>query len=99
VMRAADLCLALSERVLGAVDGVVVPAAYPMPDEPLPFVEEPVAAIMSDWLWPPNRAALDTLLTDWPQVRARVPAARLLVAGRNLSPDAVGIIEGVEYLG
>jgi len=99
VMRAADLCLTLSERVKGDSTATVVPVACPMPAEPVPFVEAPVAALMSDWRWPPNRAALDTLVGEWHRVRARVPAARLVVAGRHIPSDAIGAVEGVDVIG
>jgi hypothetical protein len=64
------------------------------------FVEEPVAVLPADWTWPPNIAALTTLLRDWPAVRRGTPGARLLLAGSGL-PDGVrtALPEGVEALG
>ena len=97
--RGAHLVLAYSERV-GAALGVpssFVPIAYPIPAEPLPPVEEPVAALLADWRWPPNRVALTRLLRLWPAVRELVPAARLLLAGKGL--EGMGSSEGVRTLG
>lgn len=89
--------LAYSDRVADWADGTAVPIAVPVPDEVLPQVEQPVAAMVADWRWAPNRAALGRLLEGWPTVRDRVPGARLLVAGRG---DAgVGTVAGVEVLG
>ena len=76
-----------------------VPIAYPVPDHPLPPVDGPIAALLAGWDWPPNRAALGLLLDAWPAVRARVPAARLLLAGRGIESVAVGTIAGVEVVG
>ncbi len=54
----------------------------------------------ADWTWGPNLAALTMLLREWPEIRERVPSARLLLAGAGL-PDAVGrgLPAGVEALG
>jgi glycosyltransferase involved in cell wall biosynthesis len=42
---------------------------------------------------------LDHLLGLWPEIRAAVPGARLLLAGRHFPQDAVGILAGVEFVG
>jgi len=76
-----------------------VPIAYPVPDEPLALVEEPVAALIADWSWPPNHRALKRLLAAWPTVTDAVPGARLLLAGRHLERARVGATPGVEVLG
>jgi glycosyltransferase involved in cell wall biosynthesis len=89
--------LAYSPRVAATVRGTFVPAAYPVPAEPLRPVEEPVAAIVSDWRWPPNALSLAWLLEAWREVRARVKHARLLLAGWGL--QSVGASEGVEVVG
>jgi hypothetical protein len=82
--RGAPALLAYSDRVAAAVGTrAVVPFPLAVPTEPLPAVEAPVAALLADWDWPPNRVALDTLLRAWPEVAARVPGARLLLAGRG----------------
>jgi glycosyltransferase involved in cell wall biosynthesis len=102
--REAALVLAFSERVgrrlrrKGRPTGVV-PIAYPVPDAPLPAVETPTAALVADWSWRPNHAALDWLLRVWPDVHDAVPGSRLLLAGRHLQPDAVGAMAGVEVIG
>jgi hypothetical protein len=95
--RDAPLVLALSERVAAAIGGRAVPAGYPIPGAPRPPVEEPLGVVAADWRWPPNRWALDRLLTAWPHVRAAVRGARLLLAGTGL--DDVGTIAGVEAVG
>lgn len=97
--RRAAVVLAYSPRVARALSArtTFVPAAYPLPAEPLELTPDPVAAIVSDWRWPPNALALGWLLEAWPEVRARVPAARLLLAGWGLERVAAG--SGVEILG
>ena len=99
--RSARLVLAYSARVGRGLGAVVrhVPLTGPVADRALETVEEPVVALIADWAWPPNRLALRRLLRIWPEVRGAVPGAQLLVAGRNLSGDAVGILPGVEVLG
>lgn len=86
-------------RALGRPDAAVVPIAVPIPgaDEELPRITRPVACLLADWRWPPNRVALDRLLRAWPEVRARVPAARLVLAGRG--DPGVGTLSGVEWRG
>ena len=103
VVRDSAGVLAYSARVaevLGrwsATPVATVPAAVPVPDDALPVVEAPVAGLLADWGWPPNRWALDVLLRAWPEVRRRVPTARLLLGGRG---DAgVGTLAGVEHVG
>lgn len=99
--RRAALVTAYSRRVARATGGraVPVPIAYPIPKEPCPVVEPPVAALLADWRWSPNRVALGALLRAWPEVRARVEGARLLLAGRGLETTAVGGGDGVELVG
>jgi hypothetical protein len=96
-VRRSPCTVALSTRVAAAT-GVrtVVPATLPMPVEPLPLVDEPRALMFADWSWPANVTALRRLLDGWAQVRARVPGATLLVAGRG-APDVTGA--GVRVVG
>ena len=95
--RRSSRVLTLSERVAVRVPGAVhVPVAV-APMAALPLVEEPVAALLADWTWPANKAALDVLLRAWPEVRARVPGARLLLAGRG--DPQVGVMAGVAVVG
>jgi glycosyltransferase involved in cell wall biosynthesis len=91
--------VAFSPRVAEALGhgADFVPIALDPPREPYPSVERPVAACVADWLWPPNRKALDDLLAAWPAVRRSLPAAVLRLAGRGL--DDVGSVDGVEVLG
>jgi glycosyltransferase involved in cell wall biosynthesis len=99
--RSADVVLAYSERVAGAagVPAVPVPVAYDPPDDGLEPVEEPVAALVANWEWPPNRVALANLLDAWPRVREVVAGARLLLAGRSFERLRIGHLPGVEPLG
>jgi glycosyltransferase involved in cell wall biosynthesis len=101
VARRAALVAAYSKRVARAAGrrAVAVPIAYSIPDESCPAVEAPVAALLADWQWLPNRVALGALLRAWPEVRARVPGARLLLAGRALETTGVGGGDGVELVG
>jgi hypothetical protein len=98
--RRSRCVLAFSARVARGVGRHVdvVPMTAPLPAHRLPVVEEPVAAMLADWWWKPNRAALDDLLRRWPDVRRRVPGARLLLGGRNFPAD-LGAVPGVEVLG
>jgi hypothetical protein len=98
VRRAAGVH-ALSARVARSLGprAVAVPIGYPLPAEPVPAVTAPVATMIADWDWPPNRAALATTLAAWPAVRARVPGAELLIAGRGTS--SIGTLAGVTVLG
>lgn len=97
--RAATVTVAYSQRVADTLPGRphAVPCGMVMPDEPLPIVDEPVAACLADWRWPPNRQALAWLLSAWPRVRQGIPGARLLVGGRGDAPLASG--DGVDWLG
>lgn len=100
--RPAGRVLAYSGRVAHWVGGTSVPVAVPVPAQALPLIEQPVAAMVADWRWPPNRAALHRLLVDWPGVRAAVPGARLLLAGRGepgIAPGRGVAVQGVEVLG
>jgi len=101
ITRHADLVLASSERVARAAGkrAVAVPIAIDAADAPLPLVDAPVAGLIASWHWPPNRMALRWLLEAWPAVRARVPAARLLLAGRGLA-DVGGVAgDGIMTVG
>ncbi len=69
--------------------------------EPLPPSPEPTAIFVGVTYYPPNRDAIQWLVSDiWPRVRARVPTARLLVVGEGAA-DSVGDAgrPGVEVLG
>ena len=99
--RGAEVVLAFSERVGRAAGRSthVVPMSAPLPDQQLPIVDEPVAALLADWWWKPNQVALKHLLRIWPEVRREVPGARLVLGGRNFPQDAVGTTAGVESVG
>jgi glycosyltransferase involved in cell wall biosynthesis len=97
----ASVAFAYSKRVARVLGRKVraVPIGYALPDEVLVPNEEPVASIMADWSWPPNKQALSSLLNVWPDVVAAVPGARLLLAGRALKPDELGPVPGLKVLG
>ncbi|MFL6110270.1 MAG: glycosyltransferase family 4 protein [Catenulispora sp.] len=97
-LRTATRSVALSERIRRSVGaGGVAPATTSLPTASVTPVDEPVAVMLANWAWPPNRVALARLLRFWPDVRERVRGATLLLAGRNL--DDVGTIAGVRVLG
>ena len=99
--RRASLVLAYSERVGRSVGerARFVPIAYDIPSEPVAPVEAPVAALIADWSWAPNRRALSWLLAAWSEVHDALPQARLLLAGRWLNRMKVGTIPGVFPIG
>ena len=81
-----------SDRLLDRVRSVnagarcwVVPFALDLDLYPMqPVVDEPVVGLLGSMHWPPSRSAGERLLTRvWPRVKARMPRARLLVAGWN----------------
>lgn len=52
--------------------------------EPLPPSFEPVALFVGVAYYPPNREAIEWLVSDiWPRVREKVPDARLIIAGEG----------------
>jgi glycosyltransferase involved in cell wall biosynthesis len=98
VVRRSGVAITFSPRV-ARVTGVreLCPVTLPIPPSPLSPIDDPVAVMIADWAWPPNQAALHRLFGHWKQVRAEVPAALLLVAGRGLS--LVDVPSGVEVVG
>ena len=67
----------------------------------LPFVDAPVLGVIGSMHWYPSRAAAERVLRLWPQIRARVPDATLLVGGWN-SDHYLGHffpLEGAELVG
>jgi glycosyltransferase involved in cell wall biosynthesis len=101
-VRQADLVLTGSDRVAAAVGvpATSVPLAFEVPDRTMALVDEPVAALLVDGRWPPNQTAIRLLLDCWPDVRGRVPNARLLLAGRHLGVGLPATApDGVEILG
>lgn len=99
--RRAGLVLAYSARVARHLrhGATVVPIACVVPEEPVAPVDAPVALMMADWSWAPNRRALGWLLRCWPDVRRAVPSARLLLAGRHVDQAGIGLLRGVEVVG
>jgi glycosyltransferase involved in cell wall biosynthesis len=99
--RHAKIVFAYSERVGRIAKGRahVVPIAYPMPAEPLPLRDDPVALLLANWEWPPNARALKWMLELWPEVRAEVPGAELVLAGWGLDGMGVSPSDGVRLIG
>ncbi|HUY22613.1 MAG TPA: glycosyltransferase family 4 protein [Acidimicrobiales bacterium] len=73
----------------------------PDPLGPPPLAEEPVAAFVATLGWAPNvDAAVWFGRQVWPEVRRRVPAARLLLVGRDPAPSVQGLAsDSVEVSG
>jgi hypothetical protein len=99
--KGSQLVFAYSERVGRALRAPfrVVPVSHPMPLPRLPLRDEPVAALLADWSWPPNKVVLSRLLALWPEVREAVPGARLLIGGRKLAVGSAGHVAGVSFVG
>jgi glycosyltransferase involved in cell wall biosynthesis len=108
-VAASRLALVCSEtdraylRRLGFGSAVqVVPNSLPVPAAPPGLVREPTVLFLGDMQYGPNRVAAERMAREiWPLVRARVPDARLLVAGRESKLVAGGGagLPGVELLG
>jgi hypothetical protein len=98
VVRKAGVAITFSPRV-ARVTGVaaICPVTLPIPAAPLDPIAEPVAVMIADWAWPPNQAALHRLFGHWQTVRAALPDATLLIAGRGLT--AIEVPRGVELVG
>ena len=96
-VRGAATVWALSDEVALRVGAKPVPATLPIPEQPLPLREEPIALMFADWSWPANSRALHRLLDAWPTVRAGVPGSQLVVAGRGST--AIGAAPGVRVVG
>ena len=78
-----------------------VPNAMAIPQEPPP-VSEPTVLYLGSFYHPPNVLAAERLIGRiWPRVRARIPAARLLIAGADSErlPSRAAKPAGVTYLG
>lgn len=62
----------------------VVPNAIPIPTEPPGLPAEPTILFLASCDYPPNVTAAERLVRNvFPRVRAEVPEARLLIAGRR----------------
>jgi glycosyltransferase involved in cell wall biosynthesis len=89
--RTADVTVVVSDaeaRRLGRPDNVVVAPNGWRPGPLLPAVEEPVVVFVGLLGWGPNRdAALWLAREIWPRVLRQVPTARLLIVGRDPTPD------------
>jgi glycosyltransferase involved in cell wall biosynthesis len=106
VLGLADRIVVLSEEVRQRLPpelrarAVVVPNPVPVPEpEPSPAGEAPPVALFAGEV--ALRKGVDVLLRAWPQVVARVPGARVLIAGAPSKTNAVLPVDlpGVHWLG
>jgi glycosyltransferase involved in cell wall biosynthesis len=89
-------------RLAGARRIEVVPNSVPVPAGVRAGSAEPVVLFLGVMSYPPNAQAADTLVRDiWPAVRARVPDARLIIAGsgRELLRSYPGVDPSVTFTG
>jgi hypothetical protein len=100
---AATVCLGESDlvalRAAGAervarLDLVLEPA-----ERPSPLAGPPVALFVGDRTWAPNAASAHAAAALWPAVAARVPDARLVIAGRPARRERPPRVPGVGWLG
>jgi glycosyltransferase involved in cell wall biosynthesis len=87
---------------LGFPRVAVVPNAIPIPPEPCLMAETPTVLFLASCDYPPNFLAAERLVKRvFPRIRAAVPDARLLIAGKATLdlPSRSESPEGVEYLG
>ncbi|MGC8522652.1 MAG: glycosyltransferase family 4 protein [Acidibrevibacterium sp.] len=104
--RAVFVCSELDQRYLGAL-GLrrvhVVPNAVPLPQKrEYRVVQEPTILYLGNYGHAPNIGAAERLIRRiFPAVRARVPGARLLIAGSPAAalPSSKNPPEGVNFLG
>jgi len=67
---------------------------------PAPLDGPPTAGLIGTAGWPPTKAAIDVLLREvWPEVRRRVPDARLVLAGRGTDELGLPDASDTELLG
>lgn len=69
--------------------------------DPLPPSYEPVALFVGVAYYPPNREAIEWLVSDiWPRVLSAVPTARLIIAGEG-AKEVIGDAEtpGIDVVG
>lgn len=103
--RAAFVCSELDRRYLGALGlrGVhVAPNAVSLPRRNHQAVQEPTILYLGNYGHAPNIGAAERLIRRiFPAVRAKVPQARLLIAGSPAAalPSSKNPPEGVSFLG
>jgi glycosyltransferase involved in cell wall biosynthesis len=98
-MREVDSVIAISAtdaaefRTLAGVDATVIPP-FIKPQPPRRETQaEPSLGYIGHLAWQPNTQGLDWFCERvWPLVRARVPNARLTIAGPGLGKDAAGAL-------
>lgn len=110
-VRAVDACVVagpadakLLRRISGRDTVHVVPNGVEIQAQRTPADEAPVptVAFTGVMAFPPNVDAVCSFVEAvWPHVRARVPDARFLIAGRNPAPEVMQLAEapGVDVVG
>ena len=90
LLRSGPPVIAASGRLATEVAryGVARPPVVPIALDarlypPVPFLDAPVVGVIGSMHWYPSRAAAERVLRLWPEIRARVPDATLLVGGWN----------------
>jgi glycosyltransferase involved in cell wall biosynthesis len=88
-------------RIAPQADLTLAPLSLDPSSYPQASLDGPPAAGMIGWAHgPPTRSAIDRLcLSLWPAIRARVPDARLRLAGRGLDDLGLAPVAGVDLLG
>ena len=79
----------------------VAPNGVALPETEWPEDGRPTVSFTGTLDYPPNVDAIEYLVTEiWPLVRAAVPGATLLVAGRNPAPGVAALngLDGIEVL-
>jgi hypothetical protein len=104
--RLSFVCSAADAAHMGRFPGggrfVAVPNAVAVPPAPPPLPAAPTILFLGACDYPPNMVAAERLATRvLPRIRARLPAARALIAGRGSErlPSAANPPDGAEYLG
>jgi glycosyl transferase family 1 len=104
--RRFDVVTVVSEadrgRLAAISPAIVAPNGWEPTAAPLPPASEPIAAFVALMGWPPNEdAALWLAREIWPRVRAELPAARLLLVGKDPGADvrALDAAQGIEVTG
>ena len=90
LLRSHPPLIAMTDRLATEVEryGLVRPPVAPVGIDPslypmVPLVDAPVLGVIGSMHWYPSRAAAERVLRLWPEIRARVPDATLLVGGWN----------------
>ena len=108
LLRSHPPLIAMTDRLATEVEryGLARPPVAPVGIDPtlypvLPFVDAPVVGVIGSMHWYPSRAAAERVLRLWPEIRARVPDATLLVGGwgSDRCLERFFPLEGAELVG